>query len=223
MQIAVLDLRTDYIVSVTRRTHGARRPAFSPDGGTIAFRSAEVDGNGIGIYAAAIPNWLGEHLVVGTQDTQFVDDEYGGPVYTRDGQWIVYDHYNEIDAIHPDGTGNRVIVPPTTTMQSHPTASPDGLSVALQVMCGDPSGVSSIWAVPSSGITSWACASPARRLSPLPTVPDARHPAWGPDDRVAWDRNGDIFVYGQGQVAAVTSGQSDDRNPTWAPAGAIIP
>jgi WD40 repeat protein len=210
MQIDVIDLPTGRVSSVTKRSEGARKPAFSPDGRRIAFRS------GLSIFTIGIDGSDERQLATAPWSGPF-----GGPAYTPDGQWVVYDNYNTIRAIRIDGTEGREIVPPTTTMQSFPSVAPDGDRVALQVMCGDPAAVASIWSVPFSGISTWACGGGGgRRLSPLPTEPDCMHPAWGPSNIVAWDKgkvDGDIVVWAADVVRNVTTGSSDDRNPAWSP------
>jgi Tol biopolymer transport system component len=211
-QIDLVDLGTRKISPVTKRADGARRPALSPDGQRIAFRS------GLSIFTIAVDGSDERKLATAPWTADF-----GGPAYSNDGQWIVYDNYNTIRAIHPDGTGDREIIPPNTGMQSFPTVSPDGTRVVFQVMCGDPPGVPSIWSVPFTGIQSHGCTG-GRRLSPLPSVPDCMHPAWGPSNMVAWDKGkgqGDIVVWVADLVATITTLPSDDRNPAWSPV--VIP
>ena len=147
----------------------------------------------------------------------YIPDIRGGPVFTDDGRWVLYDTYSAIRTIHPDGTGARLVFPVSSTMQAWPTISRDGTRVALATMCGNPNAVASIWSVPFEGYTSYGCL--ARRLSPLPTEPDCNHPAWGPGDMVAWDKGtagaGDIILWVNDVVTNVTTGPSDDRNPAW--------
>jgi Tol biopolymer transport system component len=209
-QVYVLQLESRSVSTVTSRPGGARRPAFSPDGTRIAFRS------GLSIYTVALDGSDERRLATAPWDSTF-----GGPTYTTDGQWIVYDNYNTIRAVHPDGTSDHAIVPATTAEQSHPTVSPDGLSVALQVTCGetDFSGHSlrSLWIVPMSGVDDFACTT-GRRVTEQ-GKPSCRNPSWAPQsilgDRLAWDMGedqGDIVAFG-GPLA----GPGDDRNPAWSP------
>jgi Tol biopolymer transport system component len=210
-QVYVLQLEGRVVSTVTSRAGGARRPAFSPDGTRIAFRS------GLSVYTVALDG-TDERLLA----TAPWDSTFGGPTYTTDGQWIVYDNYNTIRAVHPDGTGDRAIVPATTAEQSHPTVSPDGLSVALQVTCGetDLSGhaLRSLWIVPMNGVDDLACRT-GRRVTEQ-GKPSCLDPSWAPqsilgDQQLAWDMGddqGDIVSLG-----APRAGPGDDRNPVWSP------
>ena len=219
-QIDVIDVPTGRVSPVTRHDEGARKPAFSPSGDRIAFRS------GPSIFTVAIDGSDERHLTTAPSTGDF-----GGPVYTSDGQWIVYDGANTITAVRPDGTGQHPIAHAGAITQSFPTASPDGAWVAVQAICADPANAAGIRVAPFTGIAGSACRG--RRLSPVTTEADCMHPAWGSHSTVAWDQGkaeGDIVVWKgdvvgwpeQDVVTTITTGPSDDRNPAWSP-GPIPP
>jgi Tol biopolymer transport system component len=219
MQIHLLDLATRNVTVVTHDGDGAHGPAFSPDGSRIAFRS------GPSVFTIALDG-SDERRVANLMDS--IATPFGRPTYTPDGQWILYDIYNGIRAVHPDGTGDHVIMTPTTTEQSNPAVSPDGSSIALQTQCID--GGSSIWVVPATGGDQAACVS-GRRISRA-EWPSSQHAAWAPrsipGNLVAWDA-GDVqhqIVVGSGDASesgAALPGPTDARNPAWTPLGTKLP
>jgi hypothetical protein len=69
------------------------------------------------------------------------------------------------------------------------------------------------------------------RLSPPGT--DATHPSWRPDDVIVWGSvtggtnstspvPSSLVIWQDGAVRTLTSGEADDRNPSWSPAETFI-
>ena len=122
------------------------------------------------------------------------------------------------------------MVMPTTGEQSHPSLSPDGYNVALQSTCANDNAARSIWTVPATSTTAYSCTD-GRRLSPHET--DATHASWGPNNMIVWGSvaggnnssspvASSLVAWQDGTLWTLTSGNGDDRNPSWSPLGTII-
>jgi dipeptidyl aminopeptidase/acylaminoacyl peptidase len=221
MQIYVMDLATGRTTSLTKRAAGAHDPAFALDGTRVGYRS------GISVFTA---------MVDGSDERQVTDGQtccmggpFGAPVFHNDGQTTVYDDYNAIYSTS-NGAARRTIVMPTTGEQSHPGLSPDGLNVVLQSTCGGDNAARSIWAVPATGTTNYSCTD-GRRLSPHGT--DATHASWGPQNMIVWGSieggnnssspvPSSLVTWQDGTLRTLTSGNADDRDPSWSPPGTLI-
>jgi Tol biopolymer transport system component len=221
MQIYLMDLATGLARQVTQRSEGAHDPAFTSDGTRVGYRS------GASLFTS---------MLDGTDERQVADVKFccvpapfGGPVFLSDGRTMVYDQYNGVYAT-VDGGAPRAIAMPTTAEQSHPSASPDGASVALQATCLGDNAARSIWTLATAGTTEFICLD-GHRLSAGGT--DATHASWGPHDMIVWGSvaggnnssspvPSSLVIWQDGNLRALTSGRGDDRNPSWSPAGAVI-
>jgi len=221
MQIFLMDLETGLATAVTRRAEGAHDPAFTADGSRIAYRS------GVSVFTITLGG-ADERQVTDGQ-TCCMGATFGGPVFTGDGLSTIYDDYNAIYGTS-DGTPRRTIVKPTTGEQSHPTLSPDGLNVVLQATCAGDNAGRSLWVVPATSTTSYSCTD-GRRLSP--TGGDATHASWGPGNVIVWGwiaggtnstspASSALVAWQDGNLQTLTSGNADDRNPSWSPPGTMI-
>src|SRR5690242_14562781 len=129
---ALAALHTPAALALQLERHGSL-PWASPDGKRIAFVSM-----GEGKAKTAMPQ-VYTMAVDGSDVRRLTQPPAGafGPLWTADGQWIVFrtsrDEYSdptELDAIHPDGTGQHVVI--TRKEIGWPRLSPDGKQVAFQ-------------------------------------------------------------------------------------------
>jgi Tol biopolymer transport system component len=208
-QVFFLDLTSKAVTPLTNHPGGADQSSFSPDGSLVAFHS------GASVYVIGTDG-QGEKLVATGLDNF---NAYFWPHFSASGTELVFDRNNEIDAIGLDGMGLRRIVQNWTTTIKSPAVSPSGTDVAYHVYCD--SGLS-IWTTPFS-VTTDPCKG--RRVTPV-GEPDSARPAWGSNDRLAYERIdhatniASIAVISRtsGSLPCVlTPGASDNRNPAWSP------
>ncbi|HXT99810.1 MAG TPA: hypothetical protein VN903_02390 [Polyangia bacterium] len=223
LQIYLMDLTTGLETRVTQRAEGAHDAAFTSDGTRIGYRA------GASVFTAKLD---------GTDERQVTDGQtccvggpYGAPVFpSSNSQWTIYDDYNAIYLLTSIGATRRPIVSPTTGEQSHPSLSPDGATIVMQATCINDNAARSIWKVPATGTTPLSCTGGVR-LSP--TMTDATHAAWGPNNMIVWGAvvGGNnstspvpsyLVTWQDGILRALTDGNTDDRNPSWSPSGTVI-
>jgi Tol biopolymer transport system component len=220
LQIYLMDLATGLATRVTQRAAGAHDPAFTIDGTRVGYRS------GVWVFTAKLDGTDERQVTDGK--TCCTDEPFGAPVFASGGQTI-YDDYNAIYST-VDGTTRRTIVMPTTGEQSHPSLSPEGFNIALQSTCANDNAARSIWAVPATSTTAYSCTD-GRRLSAHAT--DATHASWGPNNMIVWGSVAGgtnstspvasaLVAWQDGTLWTLTSGNGDDRNPSWSPTGTVI-
>ena len=220
LQVYVMKLATGATTRVTQRAAGAHDPAFATDGTRVGYRSGAL------VFSARLD---------GSDERQHTDDKtcceagpFGPPAFPSNGE-LIYDDYNAIYAIS-DGAARRTIVMPTTGEQSHPSLSLDGARLVLQATCAGDNAARSLWTLPATETTTYACTS-GHRISEPST--DATHAAWGPNDMIVWGsvKGGTnssspvpsaLLISQDGTVKTLTSGSADDRNPSWSPACTVI-
>ena len=125
-------------LTTTQGTH--TRPAFSPDGGRVAYFSNEDGGDDFDLYV----------LPLGGQPSRVASDvllNAGGPAWTPDGKWLVYvkhddDNFNPVWAVPvADPTKARMVATGTVgNADIHVARRVDGkawLAVAAQGRVGD--------------------------------------------------------------------------------------
>lgn len=152
--------------------HGSL-PWASPDGKRIAFASM-----GEGADKTAMPQ-IYTMAADGSDLRRLTQPPKGSfdPIWSADGSWIVfrtsgsdYSDPAELDAIHPDGTGQHVVI--TRKEIGWPRLSPDGKQVAFQSR--DDKGAQVIMIVGLDGTG----------LRTLPTGLDRPwDPVWSPDGK----------------------------------------
>ena len=220
-------------------------PAWSPDGTKIAFASARdggshifvmnLDGTGVkrltsGSKSDDHPSWSpdGKSIVFAREGALFRMPAAGGPatrvvkapgaaanpVYSPDGTQIAYDYrepgfsIREVYVARLDGTGVRKVTD-LRTVSGFPSWSADGRRIAFQSNAAG--GHTEIFTVALGG------GAPKRVTI---TDSDAFEPAWGPDGRIAFARDGAIWASSAEKEEQLTSGDHNDSSPAWRP---IVP
>lgn len=193
---------------LTSMNAGAGQAAFSPDGKSIAFHSADTiylmnaDGTDVRVIAS--------------------NGGYEHPTFAPDGTLIV-DQGNEIDSFDVSGPGGGSVVGNYTTTEIYPTVSRDGVTLAFIVGgCNGP--------VPGHiGLMAFgsylpdpcnACLGSGYNLGQL------AHPSWGPRTLLTFSHasgNGlsRIVVSDTANLSAepveILQDNGNQRDPSWAP------
>jgi Tol biopolymer transport system component len=145
---------------IRRLTRGPARDvmaAWSPDGRWLAFSRVHTEGARPEVWLVR-PNGRDAHRFV----------RGGAPAWSPDGHWIAFDAPGGIWAVHPDGSGRRLIVKGNLGSLEW---SPDGRRVAY-----------TSWARNTSEIyVARADGSRPRRLTR--NAVDDFEPSWSPDGR----------------------------------------
>jgi len=207
--------------ALTQNDQTDRFPAWSADGGTLAFESSGAD---LDIWAIDAD---------GSNPRNLSNDPTGpdlSPAWSPDGTRLAFwkqnfDGTGSIWVMDADGS-NQVELTPETSVYSHPAWSPDG---ALIAFVSNRTGGNELYVMRPDG-------SGKRRLT---FTDDAQedHPNWSPDGTMivyeaclddAWPCSGlaafDIFVMrrdGTGRTR-LTEEPGIDSNPAWSPDGTQI-
>lgn len=200
--------------NLTRNAVNDLYPAWSPDGGRIAFSSAREITDGLGLY---VMNADGSGVaLVGDEEGVFVRR----PTWSPDGERIAFaaDLFADFDIFvtNTDGTG-AVQLTSSRDNEYFPDWSPDGGTIAFT---SDRYGNDDIYVMNADGTGVVRLTNHAA---------DDWDPAWSPDGRrivFASRRDGsrNIFVMnadGTG-VTRLSSRQADDWDPAWSPDGRRI-
>jgi TolB protein len=218
-------------------------PAWSPDGRRIVFTSRRDGGSHIYVMRANgthtrrltssaraddHPSWSpdGKWILFGREGALFRIPSSGGaaqrvghgpgnadhPAWSPDGRLIAYDYRNpgtpirEIYVMRADGSENRRL----TNLQGvsgSPAWSPDGKRIAFHGKAGT-AGNFEIYTVGAGG-------KGLRQVTGSNS--DAFEPAWSPDGRLAYSRDGAIWVDDNGTDTQLTPGENNDSSPAWRP------
>jgi len=179
-----------------------QRPAWSPDGATIAFdsnRSGNRD-----VWSVAAGGGVPVQLTTATGTEQ-------DPDWSPTSTTLVLSSDGDLHTL-PAAGGTPTLLHASATNDRFPAWSPDGSLVAYSN--GD------LWVIPSSG------GAPV----PLTSGPDNdAHPSWSPDGtRIAFHSNrsgnNDVWVIPSagGTPTPVTSDAANDAAPDWSPDGSRI-
>jgi TolB protein len=205
-EIVVLDVDGQGVLSVTNNGSINLSPAWSPDGGSIAWTSYKRDN----------PDLYVKDL--GTGRTRVLSAARGiniGAAYSPDGRKIALSRSQDGDAdIYVlDATTGKVLTRVTRGggIDVGPTWSPDGRRIAFS---SERSGGSHIFIADASG----GNATRVSRQGNFNT-----DPVWSPDGtRLAFvgrDPGFDVFVYdiATQNVRRITQNMGDNEDPSWSP------
>ena len=172
-------------------------PAWSPDGGTIAYEdffvacshpSCIVQQKGIRAIGA---DGSGDHLL------PLPGFRASDPAYAPDGSQLAWDDDAGVHVSNPDGTNDTVVTPDGGF---DPSWSPDGTRIAFSR--GD-----AIHVINADGSGDRRLTSPSTRNS---------DPAWSPDGtKIVWSQRGELWIMnadGSEQSRLATGG-----SPDWQP------
>jgi TolB protein len=186
-------------------------PAWSPDGGTIAFASTRA--GSFDLYAMNA-NGSGTRRLTSTRD------EDRQPAWSPDGELIAFTRgaAGRIFVMSADGSGARRLTGEAVD-ESQPAWSPDGRWIAYSRRQPGTS-IRELWLVRPDG-------TQRRRLTRLRGVADA--PAWSPDARRlvfsadVSEMRFDIYVVGaDGKHVRLLTSAEDSFEPSWSPDGRTI-
>ena len=212
LQIYLMPLPTGPERQLTNDPQGAEQPAWSPDGTRLAYHN---DG-GVWVIGA---DGQGRRSVVG-MDGPTPQNEY--PVFAPSGHALIFDRFNQIHQVDLVTGLETSIVQNTTTTIEHPAVSPDGHSIAFDTFCFNDHTLS-IWVAPIAANT-FTCMG-GTRITPAGGI-KARFPAFSPTGLIAFehgDSNPHIAVVDPGNAPTDVTSLGDDRNPSWSPAGLVLP
>ena len=208
-QIYAMDLATKAVLQVTSQSGGAREGTFSPDGSTILYSS-----NG-SVFVVNADGTSPREVLAGPADGGY-PAVFEHPAFTPDGQAIVVDGQNIINAYDLQGTYLRTIVPNWDTDELYPAVSPDGATLAFLTGCG--AVATSLAVVSMAGSQDDPCSDHMLASS----GGGLNRPTWGPRALVAvsYPANGGktiTVVAGANHLHELTPDGSHQMNPFWAP------
>jgi Tol biopolymer transport system component len=212
-QLHLRRLGTNSDVQLTHDFAGATQPAWSPDGQWLAYHSFSS------IAMIKADGSVTQLLVGGLNH----DEDDGHPTFAPDGV-VFYDNYNSIQQFDPASGSTTTNPGGFTGPVQHPSLTADGRLLVYSTMCE--SLLASVWIAPAV-LPLEPCFNGGTRLTAA-SYGSSRYPAISPSGSMIAFEHGDgrariAVVTPNGQPRDITDGQADDRNPSWAPATALLP
>jgi Tol biopolymer transport system component len=217
----VLDLQTGTSRPVT--TGPGDHPAWSPDGKLLAFT------RGVDIHVVGADGAGERRVVTGPPPGQAWYSNYGHPVFTRDGQSILFDRQGAVEICDLDGGNRRVLFASGQYDYPMVAISPDGDDLAFGAMCGF--AMSEIRIVPLSRANEDPCKMGRR----LPKAFNNQRPAWGTNGLLAYaETAGSLDLWtvpaaGGAPTNLMTDALKEElggryiNEPAWSPPGTVLP
>jgi eukaryotic-like serine/threonine-protein kinase len=139
-----LNIGTGERQALIRSTNGNQLPQYSPDGGKIAFQSAQ---------SGSVEVWTCEANGANPRQlTHILGPQCGAPRWSPDGRWLAFDSreegHSEIYVIAADGRQKRRVTDSSPFSSSVPGWSRDGRWIFFAC---DRTGRQEIWKVPAGG------------------------------------------------------------------------
>lgn len=171
LQIWRTNMNGTMLTKLTSFGSGARNPAWSPDGSTIAFEKLTSGGTDLGkneIYLMPPDAAQLTMLCAGNN-----------PCWSPDSQQICYRWENDLWISNAQGGQRHKLTDTPEEIEVYPAWSPDGNAIAYQVYkSGDTKQGHNIWMKEKTSTGDWPTgATPVTATSGIWNV----HPAWGPD------------------------------------------
>lgn len=223
--LVVMDLRTRATRTLARAPSMSSM-AISPDGRSVVYTA------GLNLRVVGWDGAGDRMLVQGPFNLGCCGWGFGHPAFARDAATVFYATAGRIESIGLDGRGRRLLVTGNFLRVVYPNVavSADGARLAAGIACGEEGQLRawSIDALPAACETGEVIATVSRSR----TGNEANNPAWGDDDRIAFQQGPDIYVVDasggepRNVTAALTAGMGESAAavfPEWVPRGVGLP
>src|ERR1019366_997897 len=220
-QVFATKLAGGSTTQLTSMSADADQPAFSPDGKLIAFHS------GIVVYLMNADGTDARPVLVSRVipfSASFVH-----PTFGPDGNTLIVDNDNEIDAFDLSGGSPRFIVNNWTPDEAYPALSRDGRSLAFVVGPCELGLGPEVDVMPPDKFVWDPCNACPVSGTDLGTL---THPSWGPGSLLTFSHTSSagtkrIVVMDTANPSAepveILQDSANQDNPAWAPSTFVLP
>jgi len=230
-QVFATKLAVGSTTQLTSMSADADQPAFSPDGKLIAFRSGTVVTGAFAWDSLYLMNADGSDArpVLVSQVIPLLSASFGHPTFGRDGNTLIVDRDNEIDAFDLSGGSPRFIVNNDTFEENYPALSRDGTSLAF-ILGPCESGLGpTVDVMPADQFVFNPCNACPVSGTDLGTL---THPSWGPGSLLTFSHTSSagtkrIVIMDSANPSAepveILQDSANQDNPVWAPSTFVLP